>query len=87
MNTPFNPLDLRIGEGWDTHQLVAGRPLVLGGVTVPHSHGLLGHIATLARPGGASIALCSLLLTGPVVGRVPLHRRCWAVCLGCCAGW
>ncbi len=34
---------LRIGEGWDTHALVAGRPLVLGGVTIPHSHGLLGH--------------------------------------------
>ena len=34
---------LRIGEGWDTHQLVAGRPLVLGGVTLPHTHGLLGH--------------------------------------------
>ena len=34
---------LRIGEGWDTHALVSGRPLVLGGVTIPHSHGLLGH--------------------------------------------
>jgi len=34
---------LRIGEGWDTHQLVTGRPLVLGGVSIPHSHGLLGH--------------------------------------------
>ncbi len=34
---------LRIGEGWDTHQLVTGRPLVLGGITIPHSHGLLGH--------------------------------------------
>lgn len=34
---------MRIGEGWDTHALVAGRPLVLGGVTIPHSHGLLGH--------------------------------------------
>ncbi len=33
----------RIGEGWDIHALVEGRPLVLGGVTVPHSHGLLGH--------------------------------------------
>lgn len=33
----------RIGEGWDTHELVVGRPLVLGGVRVPHSHGLLGH--------------------------------------------
>ncbi|MGQ3050155.1 MAG: 2-C-methyl-D-erythritol 2,4-cyclodiphosphate synthase [Roseateles sp.] len=40
----MNPLPpLRIGEGWDTHQLVIGRPLVLGGITVPHSHGLLGH--------------------------------------------
>ena len=35
--------NLRIGEGWDIHQLVIGRPLVLGGVTVPHTHGLLGH--------------------------------------------
>lgn len=34
---------LRVGEGWDTHQLVAGRPLVLGGVTIPHPQGLLGH--------------------------------------------
>jgi len=38
MTAPF-----RIGEGWDTHQLVAGRPLILGGVTIPHTHGLLGH--------------------------------------------
>jgi 2-C-methyl-D-erythritol 2,4-cyclodiphosphate synthase len=34
---------LRIGEGWDIHALVAGRPLVLGGVTIAHTHGLLGH--------------------------------------------
>jgi 2-C-methyl-D-erythritol 2,4-cyclodiphosphate synthase len=34
---------MRIGEGWDTHALVAGRPLVLGGVTIPHALGLLGH--------------------------------------------
>ena len=36
-------LNFRIGEGWDTHQLVAGRPLILGGITIPHTHGLLGH--------------------------------------------
>ncbi|MCR5864706.1 2-C-methyl-D-erythritol 2,4-cyclodiphosphate synthase [Aquincola sp. J276] len=42
MTTPAIPA-LRIGEGWDTHQLVTGRPLILGGVTIPHSHGLLGH--------------------------------------------
>ncbi|NDY90539.1 2-C-methyl-D-erythritol 2,4-cyclodiphosphate synthase [Ideonella sp. TBM-1] len=34
---------LRVGEGWDTHALVTGRPLVLGGVTIPHAMGLLGH--------------------------------------------
>lgn len=38
MTIPF-----RIGEGWDTHQLVEGRPLILGGVTIPHTYGLLGH--------------------------------------------
>jgi 2-C-methyl-D-erythritol 2,4-cyclodiphosphate synthase len=36
-------MNIRIGEGWDTHQLVTGRPLILGGITIPHSHGLLGH--------------------------------------------
>jgi len=39
----MSPMDLRVGEGWDVHALVEGRPLVLGGVVVPHSHGLLGH--------------------------------------------
>ena len=33
----------RIGEGWDTHALVVGRPLVIGGVHIPHTYGLLGH--------------------------------------------
>jgi 2-C-methyl-D-erythritol 2,4-cyclodiphosphate synthase len=37
------PPSFRIGEGWDTHALVPGRPLIIGGVTVPHSTGLLGH--------------------------------------------
>jgi len=36
-------IDIRVGEGWDTHALVAGRPLILGGVRIEHSHGLLGH--------------------------------------------
>lgn len=36
-------MNIRIGEGWDIHALVEGRPLVLGGVTIPHTHGLLGH--------------------------------------------
>ncbi|MCU0762354.1 MAG: 2-C-methyl-D-erythritol 2,4-cyclodiphosphate synthase [Hydrogenophaga sp.] len=33
----------RIGEGWDVHALVPGRPLIIGGVHIPHSMGLLGH--------------------------------------------
>ncbi len=33
----------RIGEGWDSHALVVGRKLVLGGVEIPHTHGLMGH--------------------------------------------
>lgn len=34
---------MRIGFGYDVHPLVAGRPLVLGGVTIPHPKGLMGH--------------------------------------------
>ena len=33
----------RIGEGWDVHALVPGRPLIIGGVNIPHHAGLLGH--------------------------------------------
>ena len=33
----------RIGIGYDSHRFVAGRPLVLGGVPVPHTQGLAGH--------------------------------------------
>lgn len=40
-STPVWPW--RMGQGWDCHALVPGRALVLGGVTVPHSHGLLGY--------------------------------------------
>jgi len=34
---------MRIGHGYDVHQLVEGRKLILGGVEIPHSKGLLGH--------------------------------------------
>ena len=34
---------MRIGNGYDVHRLVAGRKLILGGVDVPHTKGLLGH--------------------------------------------
>jgi len=34
---------MRIGMGYDVHRLVVGRDLIIGGVTIPHTHGLLGH--------------------------------------------
>ena len=34
---------MRIGHGYDVHRLVEGRPLILGGVQIPHEKGLLGH--------------------------------------------
>ncbi len=34
---------IRVGQGWDCHRIVAGRPLILGGVTVPCEFGLEGH--------------------------------------------
>ncbi len=38
MNMP-----IRVGQGFDVHVLCEGRPLILGGVTIPHTHGLMGH--------------------------------------------
>jgi len=38
MNVPF-----RVGQGYDVHALVTGRPLIIGGVSIPHTHGLQGH--------------------------------------------
>ena len=35
--------DLRIGHGYDVHRFCDNRPLILGGVTIPHTQGLLGH--------------------------------------------
>ncbi|MEP6714533.1 MAG: 2-C-methyl-D-erythritol 2,4-cyclodiphosphate synthase [Terriglobia bacterium] len=36
-------MSVRFGQGWDVHRIVAGRPLILGGVTVPCEFGLEGH--------------------------------------------
>ena len=39
----MNTFPFRIGQGYDCHALVSGRKLVIGGVEIPHSRGLLGH--------------------------------------------
>ncbi|MCA3237275.1 MAG: 2-C-methyl-D-erythritol 2,4-cyclodiphosphate synthase [Curvibacter sp.] len=36
-------MNIRVGEGWDVHQLVEGRKLILGGIEIPYDKGLLGH--------------------------------------------
>ena len=36
-------MNIRIGNGYDVHRLVEGRPLILGGINIPHQLGLLGH--------------------------------------------
>ena len=41
MNPDFRAL--RIGQGYDVHKLVSGRKLIIGGVEIPHTLGLLGH--------------------------------------------
>ncbi len=49
---------LRIGHGFDAHRFTAGRPLVLGGITIPHSMGLAGH----SDADVVTHALCDALL-------------------------
>jgi 2-C-methyl-D-erythritol 2,4-cyclodiphosphate synthase len=60
---------MRIGEGYDAHRFEAGRPLVLGGVPVPHDRGLAAH-----SDGDAVIhALCDALLGAAALGDIGAH--------------
>jgi len=65
------PLPFRIGEGWDTHQLVSGRPLVLGGITIPHTHGLLGHSDADALAHAITDALFGAVALGDIGRHFP----------------
>ncbi len=60
---------MRIGEGFDAHALVAGRPLIIGGVTIPFEKGLAGH-------SDADVllhAICDALLGAAVLGDIGQH--------------
>jgi 2-C-methyl-D-erythritol 2,4-cyclodiphosphate synthase len=61
----------RIGEGWDTHALVAGRPLILGGVHIPHTHGLLGHSDADALAHAITDALFGAVAMGDIGRHFP----------------
>ena len=70
--TSRSPLPrIRIGEGWDTHALVTGRPLILGGVEVPHTHGLLGHSDADALCHAITDALFGALALGDIGHHFP----------------
>ena len=60
---------MRIGQGYDVHQLVAGRRLVIGGVEIPYEKGLLGH-------SDADVllhAICDALLGAAALGDIGRH--------------
>ena len=60
---------LRVGQGWDIHRLVSGRPLRLGGVEIPHPRGLLGH-----SDGDAVLhAVADALLGAAAAGDIGQH--------------
>ena len=62
-------MSFRIGHGYDVHQLVAGRDLVIGGVRIPHEKGLLGH-------SDADVlihAICDACLGAAALGDIGRH--------------
>jgi 2-C-methyl-D-erythritol 2,4-cyclodiphosphate synthase len=61
----------RIGEGWDTHALVTGRRLILGGVEIPHTHGLLGHSDADALCHAITDALFGAMALGDIGHHFP----------------
>lgn len=60
---------MRIGMGYDIHRLVANRPLVLGGVTIPHAFGLQGH----SDADVLTHAVCDAILGAAALGDIGLH--------------
>ena len=64
-------LQLRVGEGWDTHALVPDRPLILGGIKIPHSHGLLGHSDADALLHAITDALIGAAAMGDIGSHFP----------------
>lgn len=60
---------IRIGQGYDVHPLVAGRKLVLGGVTIPHAKGLHGH----SDADALIHAVCDACLGAAALGDIGKH--------------
>jgi len=63
--------NMRIGQGYDIHPLREGRPFILGGVTIPHSHGLDGHSDADALTHAVCDALLGAMGEGDLGTRYP----------------
>jgi len=62
---------MRIGHGYDVHRLVEGRPLILGGVTIPWEKGLLGHSDADVLTHAVMDALLGAAALGDIGGHFP----------------
>ena len=62
---------MRIGHGYDMHRLVSGRPLILGGVTIPHEKGLAGHSDADALLHALADAILGALAEGDIGRHFP----------------
>jgi 2-C-methyl-D-erythritol 2,4-cyclodiphosphate synthase len=71
-------MDFRIGNGYDIHQLVSDRPLILGGITIPHSLGLLGHSDADALTHAIMDSLLGALSLGDIGHYFPPTDPQWA---------
>jgi 2-C-methyl-D-erythritol 2,4-cyclodiphosphate synthase len=61
--------EFRIGQGWDVHRIVAGRPMILGGVAIPSEFGLEGH----SDADILSHAITDALLGALALGDIGMH--------------
>lgn len=71
-------MGLRIGNGYDIHCLVRGRPLILGGVTIPHDRGLEGHSDADVLTHAVMDALLGALSLGDIGLYFPPGDPQWA---------
>jgi 2-C-methyl-D-erythritol 2,4-cyclodiphosphate synthase len=69
--------DFRIGQGYDVHALTPGRKLILGGVEIPHSRGLLGHSDADALLHAITDALLGAAGLGDIGGMFPDTSSQW----------
>jgi 2-C-methyl-D-erythritol 2,4-cyclodiphosphate synthase len=71
-------MNIRIGNGYDLHRLVSDRPLLLGGITIPHEKGLLGHSDADVLTHAIMDAMLGALALGDIGHYFPPTDPKWA---------